>query len=149
MTNNKKIFIFDLDDTLYLRQLYSINYDNFCQYRLDFCKTYEINLRNILLKLKKNGYKIALASHNRNPHFLLKGMEIADFFDIVIGEYPRSKVDMINEILDKTKLEKKDVLFLDDNPSIIREVKEYNIDTYHVNDDYGIDLTIFHKYIDE
>ena len=149
MTNNKKIFIFDLDDTLYLRQLYNRNEMDFCQYTFDFCKKYEKKIKDILYKLKEKGYKIALASHNSYPYNLLKRMEIIDLFDIIIGEYPRLKVDMINEILDKTKLEKNDVLFLDDNFSIIIQAEKHDIDTYYVKDEYGIDLSIFNQYIDE
>ena len=138
--DKKKLFVFDLDDTLYLRTLYKKG-------NLTYCKIYEEKIKNIIYKLKSNGHYIALASHNTYPYNELHRMNIIHFFDYIIGEYPRSKVDMINEIVNSTNYNIDDVLFFDDNLSVVKEVVKHNIKTYYVITDYGIDLSVFEEYL--
>lgn len=152
MTKQKKLlFVFDLDDTLYLRTLENeYEYSNSNMYHLSdkYRAEYENKIKNILSKLKEKGHKIAMASHNTYPYRHLKRMDIIHLFDFIIGEYPRSKVCMIKEIVSKTNSHIDDVLFFDDNERVVNEVRKYNIKTYFVETDFGIDLTFFDRYID-
>ena len=126
--NNFDLFVFDLDNTLYL-------HDTDINYRLH----YEENLKNFLIKLKRDNKKLAIASHNRAPSYFLNLMGIYDYFDIIIGEYPRSKLDMIKEIQIKTNIQNDKIIFFDDLYSNIKECNQF-IESIHVNPFIGIKL---------
>jgi FMN phosphatase YigB (HAD superfamily) len=127
---HKKLHIFDLDDTLYLRQLTS--YEDEIRSR--------INMKIMLEELKKDGKILAMASHNTNPRYCLNQMQCSHLFDIVIGEYPRPKDSMIREILEKTGCNKEEAVFYDDMEYNIKLVSQMGIDVYHVKTKYGIIL---------
>lgn len=127
-----KVYIFDLDDTLYLRRV-----DN------EYKKIYESNVKEFLNKLKNNNNILAIASHNMSPRYFLRTMNIDIYFDYIIGEYPRKKSDMIVEILKNVNKVKEDVIFFDDLNSNILECKENGIKSIKVDFKKGIEFKEF------
>ena len=132
---NKKLYIFDLDNTIYLRKVKSHS------------QTYYHNIiKDTLLQLKTNGKTLCLASHNVNCIYCLKTMNIYHLFDYIIGEYPRSKDTMVIEILDKTGYKKNNVIFFDDLLKNINIVSNIGINCYLIKSKFGILEIIFDKY---
>lgn len=134
----KKLFIFDLDDTLYLRNKKKLSGINNNHHEL--CE-YTKKITEILKKIKQQDKIITMASHNRNPKYILAKLGILDVFSIIIGEYPRKKDTMVMEILEKTGCSKDDAIFFDDHPEHIIDVKNIGVDTYFVESMHGIDLS--------
>lgn len=130
-SGSSKVYIFDLDDTLYLRKV-----DN------EYKKMYEFELVKFLNKLKKNNI-LAIASHNMSPRYFLRNMNIDTYFDYIIGEYPRKKSDMIIEILKNVNKVKEDVIFFDDLDFNIIECKKNGIKSIKVDFKKGIEFKKF------
>ena len=132
-----KVYIFDLDNTLYLREVDP-----------DYKIIYEYELIIFLNNLKKNNKILAIASHNTIPRYYLEKINICNYFDYIIGEYPRSKYCMIEEILKNIKIDKcitkNDVIFFDDLNSNIKNCQENGIKSIKVDPKKGIE---FQKYI--
>lgn len=143
---DKKLFIFDLDDTLYLRKL-SKQYD-YSEDILYYLKEllYYHQIRHILYKLKQKNKIIALASHNLNPIPILNYLEITQYFSIIIG-LRIDKDIMVSNILKETNCSKEETIFFDDQLTNIIKVNELGIDVYYVEDMFGIDLDFFNKYL--
>lgn len=138
-----KIFVFDLDNTLYLH-----NVDQ------NYAEKYHKKALNFLMYLKDCDKLLYIATHNFNPKFLLDKINISPLFDGIIKEtkdvHPSlnsiveytSKKDMILEILDKHKnLTKDDVVFFDDHNYNIKQVESINVKSIYVNDYKGIDFS--------
>lgn len=136
---SKKLFIFDLDDTLYLRYKKKLSscYNNNDTELSQYTK----KITEILKKIKQQDKIITMASHNRNPTRILEKMDILHFFSIIIGEYPRKKDTMVMEILEKTGCSKEEAIFFDDHPEHIIDVQNFGVDTYFVDSIHGIDLS--------
>lgn len=124
-----KVYIFDLDDTLYLRNVSD-----------EYKKIYEYELIKFLNKLKNNNKILAIASHNISPRYFLRKMNIDTYFDYIIGEYPRKKSDMIVEILKNVNKVKEDVIFFDDLSYNILECKENGIKSIKIDPKNGIEF---------
>jgi HAD superfamily phosphatase (TIGR01681 family) len=138
------IFVFDLDNTLYLH-----NVDNV------YAEKYHIKVKNFLMYLKDNGKKLYIATHNFNPDRLLHRINISPLlFNSIIKEtkdvHPllnsiteyTSKKDMILEILNNhNDLTKNDIIFFDDHEYNIKEVNSINVKSVYVNESKGIDFT--------
>lgn len=136
---NYKVFVFDLDDTLYL-------------HRVDFWyrEEYTRKVREFLNSLKESGKILCLATHNKSPYYYLHKMEIYDVFQEIIYEtrdvHPSlnsiydytNKKDMIQEILDKTNVTNEEVIFFDDHMYNINEVKSIGVETVRVSPRTGI-----------
>lgn len=139
-----KIFVFDLDNTLYLHnvdQIYSENYHK--------------KVKNFLMYLKDNDKLLYIATHNFHPDNYLNKINVPPLlFDGIIKEtkdvHPSlntimeytSKKDMILEILDKHKtLTKDDIIFFDDHSYNIREVEKLDVKSIYVNANKGIDFS--------
>lgn len=120
MYQEKRLHIFDLDDTLYLRN------------RIEDTDEYHAQVKKMIKDLKKDGKIIAMASHNSNPHYYLSNMGIINYFDIIIGEYPREKDDMVNEILLQTGCDVTEAVFYDDQKYNIDIVGNLGVTVYHV-----------------
>jgi len=134
-----KVFVFDLDDTIYLHGLKSEN---------DFHK----NVRRNLEKLKNNNKKLYVATHNKDPFWYLRRLNILDLFEKVIYEQKdvspwinsiteyTSKADMINEILadlDPT-CSLDDIVFFDDNDYNIKDVSTIGVRSVLVDKVTGV-----------
>lgn len=134
-----KVFVFDLDDTLYLHKVES-------EYR----EEYTAKIRELLYSLKRRGKIVCLATHNKLPYHYLDKMNIYDVFHEIIYERrnvnPRihsiyeytSKRDMIKEIVERTNVLNEDVVFFDDHEYNINEVKSLGIESVYISSKTGI-----------
>lgn len=139
-----KIFVFDLDNTLFLHKVDQI-----------YSEKYHRKVGNFLNYLKDSDKLLYIATHNFNPDNYLNRINIQPLlFDGIIKEtknvHPMlnhiteytSKKDMILEILDKHKdLTKDDVVFFDDHMFNIKEVESINVKCVYVNESKGIDFS--------
>lgn len=133
-----KIFVFDLDNTLYLHKVES--------------KIYNKKLENFLVYLKDQDKKLYIATHNLDPVFLLDKLNITHLFDGIIKETKdvspwlnsimeyTSKKDMILEILKDTDFTTDDVIFFDDHEYNITQVNSICVKSIYVNDLKGINF---------
>jgi HAD superfamily phosphatase (TIGR01681 family) len=137
-----KIFVFDLDNTLYLH-----NVDE------DYAEMYHKKVKNFLMYLKDSDKLLYIATHNFNPGNYLSKIDILQLFDGIIKEtkdvHPwlnsiieyTSKKDMVLEILNKhNDLKKEDVVFFDDHNYNIKEVESINVKSIYVDNNKGIDF---------
>lgn len=136
-----KVFVFDLDNTLYL---HSVDYS----YRQEYTQ----KIKDFLQNLKDNGKILCLATHNTAPYYYLSRMDIHDLFQEIIYEtrdvHPSlnsiydytNKKDMIQEIIDKTNVSTQEVIFFDDVCYNINQVKSLGIESIHVSPKKGIVL---------
>ena len=134
-----KIFVFDLDNTLYLH-----NNEN---------SSYHKKVKNFLVYLKDNNKKLYVATHNFNPVFLLDKLNITELFDGVIKETKNvnpmlnsimeytNKKDMILEILKDTDFTTEDVIFFDDHEYNITQVNSIGVKCIYVDDFKGINFS--------
>ncbi len=127
MYYEKVLHIFDLDDTLYLRD------------RIEDTDEYHEKVVEMIKDLKNSGKILAMASHNSHPRYELRRMGILKYFDVIIGEYPRDKDDMVKEILRKTGYDVTDAVFYDDLKYNIKLVGNLGVTVYHVPRD-GIEI---------
>jgi len=137
--NDYKVFVFDLDNTLYLHTVDML-------YR----EEYNEEVIKFLQYLKENGKRICLATHNKNPFRILDKMEIhPDIFDAIIyqTEPVLSSVDiltytnkkkMIQNILHITNVSIQEIIFFDDMMYNIEQVKKMGIECIHVCPEIGI-----------
>ena len=101
----KKIYVFDLDETLWDREkLYPDVYD-------------------IIRKLRSDGHKIFIASYNMEAPRVLEYFGIHKFFHGGAYQRGRSKFDMICEIMKYTG-QINNIEFFDDRPENIEEVSK-------------------------
>lgn len=139
-----KIFVFDLDETLYLHNV-----------NQDYKNIYHKKVKNFLVYLKDNDKRLYIATHNFGPSSWLHRMDISPllFNGIIketknvnpyknhINEYT-SKKDMILEILDKnSEFTTDDVVFFDDHEYNIKEVESINVKSIYVDARKGIDFS--------
>jgi HAD superfamily phosphatase (TIGR01681 family) len=134
-----KVFVFDLDNTLYLHNVNSFYSDR-----------YHKDVKTFLEKLKTKNKILCIATHNKNPNNYLDKMEISHLFDHIIYEkrnvnpYENSiqeytgKDEMIQEIIDKTKCKKEEIIFYDDADYNINKVENFGVKSIKVNDNIGI-----------
>lgn len=139
-----KIFVFDLDNTLYL-----YNVDNI------YTEEYHKKVKNFLIYLKDNNKLLYIATHNLYPVDYLNQINIPQLlFNGIIKEtknvHPMrnsisdytSKKDMILEILDKnSNLTKDDIIFFDDNQYNIDQVKSIGVKCIYVDKFKGINFS--------
>ena len=137
--NTYKVFVFDLDNTLYLHNVNSFYSDR-----------YHKDVKTFLEKLKTKNKILCIATHNKNPKYYLDKIEISDLFDHIIYEkkdvnpYENSiqeytgKDEMIQEIIDKTKCKKEEIIFYDDADYNIKKVENFGIKSIKIDDNIGI-----------
>lgn len=139
-----KIFVFDLDNTLYLH-----NVDE------NYAEMYHKKVKNFLMYLKDNDKILYVATHNFNPTNYLNRINIQPLlFNGIIKEtknvHPSlnsiteytSKKDMILEILNNhNDLTKNDIIFFDDHDYNIKEVDSINVKSIYVNECKGINFS--------
>jgi len=138
------IFVFDLDNTLYLH-----NVDG------NYAEMYHKKVKNFLMYLKDNDKILYIATHNFNPSKYLFYLNISPLlFNGIIKEtknvHPSlnsiteytSKKDMILEILNNhNDLTKNDIIFFDDHDYNIKEVDSINVKSIYVNECKGINFS--------
>jgi len=138
------IFVFDLDNTLYLH-----NVDG------NYAEMYHKKVKNFLMYLKDNDKILYIATHNFNPTNYLNRINIPPLlFNGIIKEtknvHPSlnsiteytSKKDMILEILNNhNDLTKNDIIFFDDHDYNIKEVDSINVKSIYVNECKGINFS--------
>lgn len=142
MSSNFKVYVFDLDDTLYLHTNKDIEYKN----------EYHIKVKKYLQKLKKRNKILCLATHNSHPMTYLKRIGIEDMFDEIvyelkdlnahvnkISEYT-SKKEMITEIMKKTGYKKNKIIFFDDSDYNIDQVNSIGVKSIKVSRLLGLDF---------
>jgi HAD superfamily phosphatase (TIGR01681 family) len=123
----KKLYVFDLDNTLYLWEV-----------KKNIQELYSKQLKQYLAELHNKGAVLAIASHNTNPKRYLRYMDIDNLFTHVIGEYPRSKDTMLAEILLSTGIKHYDTVFFDDMQKNLDLVAKMGIECYKADDIWGI-----------
>lgn len=135
-----KIFVFDLDNTLYLHKIANRLYHN--------------SLPHNLQVLKDNNKKLYVATHHTFPFPLLETLGIQDMFDNIIYERKdvhsesctiddyTSKQDMINEILleSGSQYTVDDVVFFDDHYYNIEDVSSMGVRCIYVDELKGVDF---------
>lgn len=134
-----KIFVFDLDNTLYLHNVDTIYSDR-----------YHKDVKVFLQNLKNKNKILCIATHNKNPNNYLDKIEISHLFDYIIYEkknvhpYLNSiheytgKDEMIQEIIDKTKCKKEEIIFYDDADYNIKKVENFGVKSVKIDDNIGI-----------
>jgi len=138
--DNFKIYVFDLDNTLYLH-----NVDN------NYSNDYHKRVKEFLQTLKTKGKILCIATHNKNPEYYLKRIEIFDLFDHIIFEKQEHlnpffygiqdytpKNEMIEEILHLTECKKEQVVFFDDFDYNVKQVESVGIKSIKVCDTVGL-----------
>lgn len=137
-----KIFVFDLDYTLYLHK---VDY---------YSREYHRKIRNFLLYLIDNGKILYIATHNKTPESYLDELNITNLFSGIIKELMdvcpikngiedyTSKKDMIYEILSKeSNSVMDDIIFFDDNSYNIDVVSSIGAKCIKVDETKGINFS--------
>lgn len=135
-----KIFVFDLDETLFLKKVDPV-----------FADDYHKKVQSFLTFLKENNKLLYIATHNSFPNGALNFLGINSILDGVIKETRdvnpvandiedyTDKKDMILEILDNHKdLSTEDVVFFDDNDYNIKKVENINVKCVYIDNTVGI-----------
>lgn len=142
-----KIAIFDLDKTLWDHPDISSTFPPYTSKGPDVIEDLlgeEIRLetcvRNMLSRLKRRGIKLCVASWNMPEKALaaLRAFHIDEMFDYIVIEPHPYKERMIRKIIERFSHEKNmKVYFFDDNPEIVRRVRELlpSIKVFLVGDD--------------
>lgn len=142
--SNYKVFVFDLDNTLYLHYADEM-----------YKQIYHEQVRVFLQTLKDNGKILCIATHNQKPHVYLDQLKITSLFDYIISEKKdlcallnsideyTGKDEMINELISKIGCTKKEILFFDDSKYNIKKVESIGITSIIVDGKTGIDFTKF------
>jgi len=136
LNNNKRLYIFDLDDTLYLRTLRGLinNYDNYCDIDIDKLHEY---IKEIIYKLHESNKILCIASHNPCVKYCLNKLGILHLFTYIIGE-KRNKKSMVLEILNHTQIAYDEAIFLDDLIDNIKDVSELGLESHFLGSNLGI-----------
>lgn len=140
--SNYKVYVFDLDNTLFLHNSEET-----------YTARYHKKVKNYLLNLKRDNKKVCLATHNKDPKYYIEKMGLEyDLFDVIVYELKHvnplsnsiseytSKKDMILDIVKKTGCRKSQVIFFDDSYYNIRQVQSINVKSVKVSPTIGIYL---------
>lgn len=137
-----KVFVFDLDSTLYLHYADEM-----------YKQIYHEQVKVFLQNLKNNGKILCIATHNKNPTIYLDMLKITSLFHYIISEqknvnsYSNSiheytgKDEMINELISKIGCTNEEIIFFDDIKYNIKKVESIGVKSILVSDQTGIDFT--------
>lgn len=137
-----KVFVFDLDNTLYLHNADVMH-----------TQIYHEQVKVFLQNLKNDGKILCIATHNKNPIVYLDMIKITSLFHYIISEqknvYPSlnrideytGKDEMINELISKIGCTNEEILFFDDANYNIKKVESIGVKSILVSDQTGIDFT--------
>jgi HAD superfamily phosphatase (TIGR01681 family) len=142
LVDNYKIFVFDLDNTLYLHKA-NFNYK----------EEYDEKVRTFLKELKMKNKILCILTHNRKPMMYLESMKIESFFDKIIFETRNicglsanyisnytPKDEMISIIIEEFKCNLNEIIFFDDNSYNIKQIESIGIESIKVSPKDGICL---------
>lgn len=159
---HKKLFIFDLDNTIYFNQ-----YD-------DYYKEFHINIHHLIKKLYEQGKIIAIVTYNLDPESCLEFLNIKEYVSYIykpinsLQEYDLTLYDIRSETtyLDKiyyhlyksffinnlktklTHISNDEMIFFDDSIYNIKDVeKNCNIECVPVDSKTGLDFDLILKKI--
>lgn len=106
-----KLAIFDLDNTLW-----------------DGNAVYPAAI-NTIKYLDQEKIPMCVASFNINAATICNKLQISNYFKVIIGEHQRTKLEMINDIMQNLfpTLKQNEVIFLDDLKNNIEEVKNNSL----------------------
>lgn len=148
ITDTFTVFVFDLDNTLYLHSANHIYSDN-----------YHKQVKSFLENLKTQNKILCIATHNKNPNYYLERMQILDLFDHIkletknvnpftntVDEYT-GKNEMVQEIIDTIGCKKEEVIFFDDLNYNINLVENIGVKSIKVSQEKGIDFKDIKKFI--
>lgn len=137
-----KVFVFDLDNTLYLHGADEM-----------YKQIYHEQVKVFLQNLKNNGKILCIATHNKNPTIYLDILKITSLFHYIISEQKNvhpslnsiheytGKDEMINELISKIGCTNKEIIFFDDANYNIKKVESIGVKSILVSDQTGIDFT--------
>lgn len=127
---DKRLHIFDYDETLYINS----TYENKIIY-----KHYIINK---IRDLKQRGKLIAMASHNIDAEYYFHSRypEIYNCFDMFVCKYPMNKDLMVSSILEKLNCTPDEAIFYDDRTYNIDLVEKLGVFCYLVDETKGINF---------
>lgn len=159
----KKLYIFDLDDTILLRNVQDTMYK----------EKYEKELRERLKDLKKKNKKLAIATYNSKPENVLIQLRILHLFDYIyqptelpfdkyksnvrdlrnatvwtIGNHVKicwKKNIMVEKIMKNLKCSKEETIYFDDYINNVYDVEKLGVKTIHVNKTIGIPLNLLNS----
>jgi HAD superfamily phosphatase (TIGR01681 family) len=143
-----KVFVFDLDNTLYLHNVDAMQR-----------KIYNEQVKVFLENLKSSGKILCIATHNKNPTIYLDALKITSLFHHIILEKKNvspwfntihdytGKDEMINELMSEIGCTKKEIIFFDDSVYNIDKVKSIGVDSILVSEKTGIDFNDLGKRI--
>ena len=141
--DNYKVYVFDLDDTLYLHNADSV-------YKNEYHKRVKVFLE----ELKNQDKILCIATHNRTPNHYLERLEIKELFDEIIYEHKNvhpwynciteytSKKDMLNNIIEKFDCNTDEIIFFDDNNYNIKEIQTLGIRSIKVSAKDGVNIEV-------
>lgn len=139
--DNFKVFVFDLDNTLYLHDADS-NYRN----------EYSEKIKDFLNQLKQKDKILCIATHNKHPNTILNRMHIYHYFDEIIYEKRNvvpwinnireytNKKEMLMEIKMKLDVSNDDIIFFDDVDYNVKEVSSIGIQSIKVSPIKGLKI---------
>ncbi len=158
---DKKVYLFDLDDTIYLYQ---------CKDK-EYVKEYHKKISNFLYNLKKDNKIIGLFTNNLEPNIVLKDLDInPDIFDIISSpikmnddqyqeflkntkynsfswtywnnywyiRHPKNK--LIEKYIKENNFDLNEIIYFDDQKKIIESIKSIGINTVLVDPLVGIKI---------
>jgi HAD superfamily phosphatase (TIGR01681 family) len=136
-----KVFVFDLDNTLYLHGANEM-----------YKQIYHEQVRVFLQNLKNNGKILCIATHNKNPTIYLDMLKVTSLFDYTISEQKKlhpainnideytGKDEMIKELICKIGCTEKEIIFFDDAIYNTTKVESIGVKTILVSDQTGIEF---------
>jgi len=142
LKSDYKVFVFDLDNTLYLHNADVMH-----------TQIYHEQVKVFLQNLKNDGKILCIATHNKNPTIYLDMINITSFFHYIISEQKNvcpslntideytDKDIMINELISKIGCTNEEILFFDDANYNIKKVESIGVKSILVSDQTGIDFT--------
>lgn len=134
MNPSWKVVIFDFDDTLYLKTSYE----------------FVSNVCDMLIKLHSVGLKVGLLTYNVKALSILKTVGLDRQFDFVIMIASKSerKSRVIQEHpIYRTMMQKRDVLFFDNDPFNVYDMESIGITSFLVNPITGISKDFIEKIV--
>lgn len=144
--SNYKVFVFDLDNTLYMHSCNRIHRE-----------IYHEQVKIFLQNLKNLGKILCIATHNTGPFYYLENLKIKELFHhIILEKKPlhsdfntidqyTGKDEMINELIGKIGCTKEEIIFFDDSLYNIKKVESIGIKSILVSDQTGIEFTKLSK----
>lgn len=136
-----KVFVFDLDNTLYLHKV------NVIQQQI-----YHEQVKVFLQNLKNIGKILCIATHNRYPSVYLDMLKVTYLFDYTILEQKKlhpvinnideytGKDEMIKELICKIGCTEKEIIFFDDAIYNTTKVESIGVKSILVSDQIGIEF---------